>query len=62
MGRIRSYQKAVEIPLNKSFNLSDITGQKVFEEVFVILEEPLLELNCDDLGWLRSQGIDIFSE
>ena len=62
MGRIRSYRKPIEVPLNRFFNISDITGQQVYEETFVILEVPVLEVNKRDLAWLRSIGIDIFSE
>ena len=60
---IRSYRRPIEIPLSQKINLSDIIPyQQEYEEVFVILEEPLLEFSKKDLAYLKALKIDVFSE
>lgn len=62
MKRIRSYMKPIEIPLNQKINLSDIIPENPqCEEIFVICEDPLLEMTQKDLAFLRALQIDIFS-
>ena len=34
--------------------------EPVYEDIFVMLEEPLLEFTHDDLAFLRERGIDPF--
>ena len=60
---IRSYRRPIEIPLSQKINLSDIIPyQQEYEEVFVILEEPLLEFGKKDLAFLKELKIDIFKD
>ena len=65
MGQIRIYQKPILIERQiQQYCYGDPSvgtyGETI--DVFVILEEPLLELYQSDLTWLKNMAIDIFSE
>ena len=63
MRRIRSYRQPIPAP-NIPYSASDETPppEQKYEEIWVVLEEPLLEFTQKDLIFLRERGIDPFSD
>lgn len=58
---IRTYRKALP---NTNYGPSTPNSDPVYnyEEMFVVLEQPLLEFTQKDLAFLRERGIDPFAE
>lgn len=63
MAYIRSYREPIpNVNLQPVDTSRGPLPRSEWRDVFVILEEPLLELYQEDLAYLKAMRIDVFSE
>jgi len=62
MAYIRSYREPIanRLPFYADTSKGPLPGE--WRDVYVVLEEPLLEFYKEDLAYLKALRIDIFSE
>ena len=56
---IRTYRKPIQSPLDAAIRPGTDIEQPQCKEMFVLLEQPLLEMDREDLLFLKGCGISV---
>lgn len=65
MSKIRSYRRPLPLPSHYAGQPQEdpaVLMQAPYEDIFVIVESPLLEFTQRDLAFLRERGISPFGD